>query len=184
MRMLESKDHHSTRKRGPLATITGLSCSWLSPSAASPGYFRACSSSCYNITILAFASGGSACFMRWFTTNRKSGLLALAALALQMAVSCGHVHLDGIHPAPAAFSVFGAARQAAQSLPAPQPSDDGDDYCAICATIYLAANSFVPPAPQLPVPFVSQVIEHFDRIDVHFVTPRRAPFQSRAPPLI
>ncbi len=122
--------------------------------------------------------------MRWVLHNRRFGsCLALAALALQIAVSFGHVHLDGLHRTHSALSVASSAAQASQ-LPAQHPGNDGDDdYCAICATIYLAANSFLPPAPQLPVPFVSRPIEHFDRVAVVFIAPRRAPFQSRAPPL-
>jgi hypothetical protein len=121
--------------------------------------------------------------MRWILHNRRFGsCLALAALALQIAVSFGHVHLDGVHRAFAPVTVAGSDAQASQ-LPAPRPGDDGDDYCAICATIYLAANSFLPPAPQLPVPFASRPIEHFDRVAAVFIASRRAAFQSRAPPL-
>ena len=90
--------------------------------------------------------------------------------------------LAGITVVFAAVTVAGA--QGSQSIPAQQPGNDADDYCAICATIHLAANSFVPQAPQLPVPFVSQTIEHADRAAVAFIAPRRPPFQSRAPPLV
>jgi hypothetical protein len=115
--------------------------------------------------------------------RRFGSWLALAALALQLVVSFGHVHLDGVHRTYPAQAVSGSGAQASQ-LPAPQPGNDADDdYCAICATIFLAANSFLPPAPLLPVPFVSRPIEHFARVAVDFIVPRRAPFQSRAPPL-
>ncbi len=121
--------------------------------------------------------------MRWFYNRRFASWLALAALALQLAVSFGHVHLDGVHRSYPVVALNGSGAQASQ-LPAPQPGNDADDdYCAICATIFLAANSFLPPAPQLPVPFVSRPIEHFARVAVDFIVPRRAPFQSRAPPL-
>jgi hypothetical protein len=114
--------------------------------------------------------------------KRFASWLALAALALQLVLSFGHVHLDGVRRAAPAPTVAGASVHTLQ-IPAHEPGDDGDDYCAICASIYLAANSFVPQAPQLPVPFASQAIEHFDRDAIVFITPRRAPFQSRAPPL-
>jgi hypothetical protein len=121
--------------------------------------------------------------MRWVHNSRFGTWLALAALALQLVVSFGHLHLDGVHRADPDLTLAAPGAQASQ-LPAPHPTNDGDDdYCAICATIYLAANSFVPPAPELPVPFVSQTIEHFDHVVVVFIAPRRAPFQSRAPPL-
>jgi len=121
--------------------------------------------------------------MRWVHDRRFGSCLALAALALQLVVSFGHVHLDGVHRDYRAVTVTGSSARASQ-LPAQHPGNDGDnDYCAICATIYLAANSFLPPAPQLPVPFVSRPIEHFAPVAVDFIVPRRAPFQSRAPPL-
>jgi hypothetical protein len=121
--------------------------------------------------------------MRWFKAKRRFGAgLALCALALQLALSFAHVHLDGVrlHHTTAARGAIAQTQQ----LPGQQPADSGDDdYCAICATIYLAANSFVPQPPQLPVPSASQTIEHFDRVGLIFVAPRRTPFQSRAPPL-
>ena len=121
--------------------------------------------------------------MRWLYHRRFGSSLALAALALQLAVSFGHVHLDGVHRTYPVVALNGSGAQASQ-LPAPQPGNDtDDDYCAICATIFLAATTFLPPAPQLPVPFVSRPIEHFARVAVGFIVPRRAPFQSRAPPL-
>ena len=121
--------------------------------------------------------------MRWVRTMRRfCGSLGLAALALQLALSFGHIHLDGVHRASHGTTVASSSAQAPQ-LPAQQPGDDRDDYCAVCATIYLAANSFVPQAPQLPVPIASRALEHFDRAAVDFIAPRRAPFQSRAPPL-
>ena len=108
--------------------------------------------------------------------------LALCALALQLALSFAHVHLDGVrlHHTTAARGAIAQTQQ----LPGQQPADSGDDdYCAICATIYLAANSLTPQAPQLPVPFVSRPIEHSDRAAVFSIAPRRTAFQSRAPPL-
>jgi len=119
---------------------------------------------------------------RFRAKNRLGAWLALSALALQLVVSFGHVHFDGLNRTAAAVAAVGTATHGAQLLPAQHPGD-ADDYCAICATIYLAANSFVPQAPQLAVPFGSQAIEHLDRVAAVFIVPRRAPFQSRAPPL-
>ena len=121
--------------------------------------------------------------MRWIYNRRFGSCLALAALALQLVVSFGHVHLDGVHRTYSALAVSGSGAQASH-VPTPQPGNDtDDDYCPICATIFLTANSFLPPVPQLPVPFVSRAVEHFARVAVDFIVPRRAPFQSRAPPL-
>jgi hypothetical protein len=109
--------------------------------------------------------------------RRFASWLALAALALQMLLSFGHVHLEGVGRAH--WGSAANTTQAAQPSPA-EPGDD--DYCAICATIYLAANSFVPQAPILPVPAVSRSTTHNDRVAIIVIAPRRTPFQSRAPP--
>jgi hypothetical protein len=114
--------------------------------------------------------------------RRLASWLALGALALQLVLSFGHVHLGGVHPAYQGPTVAGTSARS-QHIPAQQPGDDGDDYCSICATIHLTANSFVPQAPQLPALVAFRLIEHVDRIAIVFVAPRRTLFQSRAPPL-
>jgi hypothetical protein len=49
--------------------------------------------------------------------------------------------------------------------------------------MHLAATSLLPQAPQLPVPFAAQPVEHGHFITANSLSPRRAAFQSRAPPL-
>ncbi len=121
--------------------------------------------------------------MRWGLCGKPfASWLALGALALQLVVSFGHVHLDGVHRPYDGMAVTGSSAQA-QPLPAQPSGDAGDDYCAICASIYLAASSFVPQAPELPALFTTRLIEHSDLAAMVFVAPRRTPFQSRAPPL-
>jgi len=119
--------------------------------------------------------------MQWFRANLKAGArLALFALTVQIALSFGHVHLGNLaHAVP---SLASASTQSTPSAPT-QPAGHANDYCAICATIHLTAISFLPPAPQLPVPFVARSVEHFNSAAVVFIAPRRAPFRSRAPPL-
>jgi hypothetical protein len=119
--------------------------------------------------------------MRSLRTNKKAGLLALAALLLQIAVSFGHVHIAGIAPA----RVVGAsspALVAATSLPAQCPTGDHDEYCPICASIFLIASASIPQPPQLPVWFASRPVKHGETAVVAVLAPWRAFFQSRAPP--
>jgi hypothetical protein len=104
-------------------------------------------------------------------------------MALQLALSFGHLHLDRIAPTPAALVVAGAISSGHPSSPAHYPANDSDDYCAICATIHLASTSFLSKAPALPLPFAVQVVQHFNRVAFIVTTPRRTAFQSRAPPL-
>jgi len=113
--------------------------------------------------------------------GRIARWLAFVALALQLVLSFGHVHLDGArHSYPVAANA--AAGGAASPLPDPLRSDDGDDYCAVCATIFLASNSFVPQAPVLPAPPAARAVDHGERAIVFLTTERRTPFRSRAPP--
>jgi Protein of unknown function (DUF2946) len=122
--------------------------------------------------------------MRWVRGNRRwSTWIALAAITLQLALSFGHVHLDKLASSSAIASVAASKAPASQQNPVQHPADEADDYCAICATIHLASSSFLPDAPLLPVPFASRTIEHFGHINFIFVSPQRAAFQSRAPPL-
>jgi hypothetical protein len=124
--------------------------------------------------------------MGWVHSHRRYGArLALFALAVQIVLSFGHVHLDGVVRAPVTVaSSHGTAVQASPQNRAPSPTGDADDYCAICASIYLASTSFIPVAPQLPLPAVFTRVAHAPRLAVGIVVePRRGAFQSRAPPL-
>jgi hypothetical protein len=123
--------------------------------------------------------------MGWVHGHKRCGaLLALAALALQIVLSFGHVHLDGVRAGDSHSSVVAhkaVVAQASPQAPAQNPGSD-DDYCAICASIYLASTSLTAHAPPLPVPL------GFERIALTFTTdrgiaePRRTAFRSRAPP--
>jgi hypothetical protein len=80
-------------------------------------------------------------------------------------------------------SAVGRPAHTAQSLPAQQPGDK-DDYCAICASLYLAAIRLCLCRRLLPAPLLlSSAIAHIDYGAALVVAPRRPAFQSRAPPL-
>jgi hypothetical protein len=123
--------------------------------------------------------------MRWFRANKTFGSrLALLALAVQFVLAFGHIHRDDIYgPARVAAAIAAPVPGGSQPLPGDQPTKHGDDYCAICAAVSLLGNSFAAAAPALPLPSASHTIEQFDRVAVIFIAPRRAAFQSRAPPV-
>jgi hypothetical protein len=119
--------------------------------------------------------------MGWVHLHKRYGAsLAIAAMALQLVLSFGHVHVHGIgHGSPVAM----ASAQGNPAAPNPgQNQPDTDDYCAICATISLLSNAFVAVPPQLTLPVAFHTVEHADRGTAAFIVPRRASFQSRAPP--
>jgi hypothetical protein len=105
--------------------------------------------------------------------------LALFALATQLVVSFGHVHLHEPH-APAAASPASCDAKAPASCPA--HDDDDEQHCSICWTIAIAGSVVLSAPPVLDVPRVAVappvvpiVIGQFrDNATVHF--------QARAPP--
>jgi hypothetical protein len=120
--------------------------------------------------------------MGWVRIKRRCGSwLALAAMALQLVLSFGHVHVDRLSSGSAGIAA--SQPPASQHKPAQHPASEADDYCAICAAVHLTSSSFLPDAPLLPAPFASRTIEHFGYFNFTSVSPRRAAFQSRAPPL-
>ena len=121
--------------------------------------------------------------MGWVHRHKHRGaVLALIALALQIALTFGHVHLRGLSGsshAPIAEQVKLA--HTPQQTPAQSPTDN-DDYCAICASIFLASNTFAPAPPQLLVPANFQRIEHYFNAARPLAKRLRLAFRSRAPP--
>ena len=129
--------------------------------------------------------------MTWFRAHGKfGGRLALFALALQFYLSFAHIHPDDIYgPVGGSLMVAEAAvlppAETLRSIPADQPWYGDDALCPICATIYFLATSSNPEAPLvLRQPFISKPIEHSAIIVAVVAAPRRAPFQSRAPPSV
>ena len=83
--------------------------------------------------------------MGWVHGHKRHGaLFALAALALQIVLSFGHVHLDGLRLAATHDAVTvryqTAAAQTSTQIPGQNPGTD-DDYCAICASEYFVMFS-------------------------------------------
>jgi hypothetical protein len=128
--------------------------------------------------------------MGWFRAYRKfGGRLALFALALQFYLSFAHIHPDDIYgpvgqALSAAETVNLPAAESFNAIPPDQPWYTGDGLCPICETIYFLGNSFTPDTPKvLAVTFSSRLTEHAAIVATLFIASRRAPFQSRAPPI-
>jgi hypothetical protein len=126
--------------------------------------------------------------MHWFRKNRIwVSRLALFALALQFVLSFGHVHVGKASASPrlvaAVADLVGAPSKEPGRPPAPGQSRGADDYCAICASTHLLDGSMVAAAPQLPAPPAAGGA-HSDYRPIISIAARRAPFQSRAPPVV
>jgi hypothetical protein len=112
--------------------------------------------------------------------------LALAALALQLALSFGHVHVGNADCSDVRClrTDIDAGRHGLATIaskPSPSRLADDEGHCAICFSTYLLSISSVLDLPQhLLWPVSANVDPCFDlafALDQH-----RAPFQSRAPP--
>ena len=125
--------------------------------------------------------------MGWFRSRSRLGSwLALFALAFQLALSFGHVHLDGGvrgfgHP-PVVASVPAAIDATAAPAGKDKPAL-ADDYCAVCALIHLAGALVPAKVPSLPLPLFLGRLPLAAAIDFDLTQLRRTRFQARAPPI-
>ena len=114
--------------------------------------------------------------------------MALLALAVQFAVTFGHVHLDGFKPA-AAYAQTAAADQAAAPLTkvhnkGPQSQGAADFDCPICALIQLASTSAPSVAPPLPIPAMLGGAMVDAPVAPDFAASPTFAFQARGPPAV
>ena len=117
--------------------------------------------------------------MHWFRSKRAfGGVLALLALALQLALAFGHIHKAEFAGVP------GHAQVAVVSAPASDsPADNDGDHCAICATAQLLGNGVATAPPVLPqaAEFIAAPLAPIAAPLWRGTTHR--PFSARAPPL-
>jgi hypothetical protein len=114
--------------------------------------------------------------MGWLRANRRrTGGLALFALALQLILAFGHTH-----PAP----TTAATTDIVASIPSPagDPPQHPLDDCAICAVTHLAGTLALPASASLIVPGAMHVVWDDTPRPKH-VAARTAAFQARGPPL-
>jgi hypothetical protein len=112
--------------------------------------------------------------------------LALFALAIQFALSFGHLHLDDITAGPS--RALSARQTSSATTTAPDPvkhnhSGRAHDTCAICALIHLAKALLPTQPPSLPQPLVSTRLELAAAVEFGLTPPDHASFAARAPPL-
>jgi hypothetical protein len=126
----------------------------------------------------------------WFRSNRgRVTWLALFALACQLVLTFGHIHLGKVSVAPIAVAanaglVVSADEDSAALTRAPplNYSTAGDDSCALCASINLAASLVVPTAPTVVLPFSSDVALKWSQAGREHVAFDHIFFDARGPP--
>ena len=135
--------------------------------------------------------------MRWFRSRMRLGAWsALFALTIQLVLSFGHVHFDGIsaqsvsprtvsaRTTAAPRTLRWAVQPAAKLLDAPavpdKPVNLAEDYCAICSVMRLAGLPAV--APVLPLANEGRRLFLDGSVGFALVASPHFFFQARAPP--
>jgi hypothetical protein len=126
--------------------------------------------------------------MGWFRSRSRVGsYLALFALAFQLAVSFGHVHLDHIAPVSAGATALADALPSADGLNAPSNpagrEDLADDCCPICTLIHLAGALVPSETPSLALPHVFGRLRLGVAAEFDLTASQGALFRARAPPI-
>jgi hypothetical protein len=111
--------------------------------------------------------------------SRWGSYLALFALAFQLVVSFGHVHLDGGAPGRASIVAKAMVDPAGKQAPAV-----ADDHCPICALVHLAGTLTPSEAPTLPQLAVFGRLRLQAAIEFDFAAAlHHSPLGARAPPV-
>lgn len=120
--------------------------------------------------------------MRWFRDNVRHGSwLALVAIAINLALSFGHIHVGGhVIDRGLIATIFGASDHGK----APGHSDDpqADYLCPICIASSAIANAMASAPPVILLQRTATVVERPITLVRIAVTQPRAAFQSRGPP--
>ncbi|ANW05366.1 hypothetical protein LMTR13_07190 [Bradyrhizobium icense] len=137
--------------------------------------------------------------MNWFRKHLKHGSrLALFALAIQLALSCGHFHATATHAEPAVQSGLTDANSAIatplaaedahpEAAQAQQPAGHDDDQhtanvCSVCAVLSLANNFLFITPPVLELPGAFELLYLVPGAEFAHLGSSDLAFQSRAPP--
>ena len=120
--------------------------------------------------------------LRWFRDNIRHGSwLALIALAVNIALSFGHIHAIAGHNAPRGLVV--AALTSSHQGPAQGHSGDADYLCPICIAAGAMANALASTPPAIPLQLAEAAVDRgSEPVRILFERPHAA-FQSRGPPL-
>jgi|EndMetStandDraft_8_1072994.scaffolds.fasta_scaffold14925_2 hypothetical protein len=132
----------------------------------------------------------SATTMGWFRSRSRWGsYLALFALVAQLALSFGHVHLEGGAPSSGHASALSAVHPSSTSAAAVDPAGKefpalADDHCPICALIHLAGVLVPATAPAVSRLAVFDRVAFAVAVEFDLTKPHyHSPLGARAPPL-
>lgn len=107
--------------------------------------------------------------------------VGLFALALQLVLSFGHIHLEKAQPSTVTLAVQAHAPGGNSAAPG-DGDDDAHDICAICAALSLTASAALPTAFSLAVPIAPEQERLVAPRSVFLPSALHSLFQARAPP--
>lgn len=124
--------------------------------------------------------------MRWFRDHIRQGAwTALIALAINVALSFGHIHaLDGEARGAHSGLLLTAVASSDAGQNQGHPEDGQADYlCPICVAAAAIASALASTPPAVSVELTAATIDRpRDRV-LAIAPPQRAAFQSRGPPI-
>jgi hypothetical protein len=127
--------------------------------------------------------------MRWIRQHIRSATwLALAALAVQVVVTFGHVHAERFSAPSASATAVAAAgasdkAKAADGPTQPYRARGADSFCAICASIGLLGTLVLPAAQKLTPARVIVRISKAKSAGTNTAGGLRSSSPARAPPV-
>jgi hypothetical protein len=123
--------------------------------------------------------------MRWFRSNVRSGAwFALVAMALQLALTFGHLHLRVASAASAQLAAKAAVTLPdGSSLPTKPKPRLADEYCALCTLIQMVGAGAPAAAASLPLPSLFASAPVTIGVEHHPPASPLLHFQARGPPI-
>jgi hypothetical protein len=123
--------------------------------------------------------------MKWFRANIRNGAkLALFALAVQIVLSLGHIHLDDIHAAPIDASAITQVQ-----APSTPDIDHHQQHrvgvpCDICAVMAMAGTALFSAPPILLLPGATDIAYAAIKAEFDHLESISGAQQPRGPPSI
>lgn len=122
--------------------------------------------------------------MKWLRAKIRQGTsLALLALAINLALSFGHIHLEGFRGGEATAGVLLSALSHHNNGQTDRHDGHPDDLCPICMAQAALGTGLAAVAPVLPLDLAYFALDPIFSGE-HAIPQRpRAGFRSRGPPL-
>jgi hypothetical protein len=127
--------------------------------------------------------------MRWIRQHIQSATwLALAALAVQVVVTFGHVHAERFSALSASATAIAAAgvsdhAKGAGGPTQPYRAPGADSFCAVCASIHLLGALVLPAAQKFAPARVIVRINKVNSAGTNTAGELRSSSPARAPPV-